>query len=75
MFFRRRSKGLAESEKALQDADQNLERVKARDEEVHEVAEALKTMRERNHFAEQLQLIFENSGVPAGGQLGGGHIR
>jgi hypothetical protein len=73
MLFRRRSKGLEESEKALREADQNLEEVKSRDEEVHEVAESLKVLRERNHFAEQLQLIFENSGAPAGGYLGGGH--
>jgi hypothetical protein len=61
MFFPKRKKGLVDSAKALEDADQNLKRVKSREKEVHEVAESLRIIRQRNHFAEQLQEILGGS--------------
>ena len=58
MWFLRRNKESSEdSKKALEDAQQNLERVQRRGREVSRVAKALKDIRERNHFAEQLESI------------------
>lgn len=59
MRFLRRRKTDHESVKALQDATENLRQTKARSPEVTEVARALRLMRERNHFAETLQVIME----------------
>jgi len=74
MFFRKREgKGLAESEKALREADKTLKDIRSRDEEVHEVAESLRVMREKNHFAERLGEIFF-ADVPQH-NLGGGHAK
>jgi len=73
MYFpRRKNKGLADSENAVREAQANLEAVKSREEEVHEIAESLRVMRERNHFAEKLGDIF--FGDPHH-HLGGGHAR
>lgn len=60
MRFRRR-KADHESVKALREAEDNLRKTKARSPEVREVASALRLMRERNHFAETLQVIMEGS--------------
>lgn len=57
MWFRRRDKG-EESAAALKDAKQNLRIVQKRGPEVSRVADALKDMRERNHFGEALQEII-----------------
>lgn len=51
--------GYVKSQQAVRDAARSLERVKARNPEVHEVSKTLKDIRERNHFAEQLQVIME----------------
>lgn len=63
MCFRRRKKcaeeKIAESQKAVEEAHQTLRRVRARDSEVHAISGALKSIRERNHFAEQLRTIME----------------
>lgn len=63
MWFRsHRTNG--ESKRALEDADKHLQEVKKRTPEVHAIAKSLREIREKNHFAEQLQVIF--------GDLGGG---
>ena len=63
MWFRRRSEASKEAEEALKDAQENLEEVKKRGPEVTEVAKALRDIRERNHFAEQLEdLIIKRRG-------------
>ena len=61
MWFRpkNRDETPKESEKALCQATQNLHRTKARAPEVTEISKALKGLRERNHFAEQLRVIME----------------
>lgn len=56
MWFRSQN-DKKDSEKALADAKRNLKRVQKRNEEVSEVADALKKIRERNHFAEELEAI------------------
>lgn len=64
MWFRRQNKNSVESEAALEDAKKNLRKVQNRGCEVSSVANALKEMREKNHFAEALEAIM-------GGQHGG----
>lgn len=51
-----------ESMEALLDATNNLKQVQRRGREVNRVANALKDIRERNHFAEQLEAIILNPG-------------
>ena len=59
MRFLRRNKPVKDdSQKALEDAQRSLERVKDKGAEVKEVAKALKDIRERNHFAEQLEAVI-----------------
>jgi hypothetical protein len=59
VWFRRRSEEpTTDSELALKNAQKNLREVKQRGKEVTEIAEALREIRERNHFAEQLELII-----------------
>lgn len=60
MRFRRRKSDdtLAEANAALEDAEKNLQRVKRRGTEVHRVVGALREIRERNHFGEQLEQII-----------------
>lgn len=55
----RRPKANPEAKKALENATEHLERIKARGPEVSRVATAIRTMRERNHFIEQLQPFVE----------------
>jgi hypothetical protein len=60
MWFRRRDKrSNEESRKAILESTQKLREVRERDPEVHAVAQTLKSIRERNHFAEQLRIIME----------------
>jgi hypothetical protein len=47
-----------ESADALRDAEKNLRAVQRRGKEVTSVAKALREMRERNHFAEQMEEII-----------------
>lgn len=47
-----------EADEALKDAQANLKRVKRRGGEVSRIAESLKEIRERNHFAEQMEEII-----------------
>jgi hypothetical protein len=59
-FFPRRDKQKAkDSQQAILDATKSLREVRERDDEVHQISGALRTIRERNHFAEQLQVIME----------------
>lgn len=46
------------AEEALNDAHRNLREVKKRGEEVTQVSNALKHLRQRNHFAEALEAII-----------------
>lgn len=52
--LRRNRSTTEDAKKALDEARRNVKRVKQRSEEVSEVAGALKNIRERNHFADQL---------------------
>lgn len=55
-FLRRReSESGEEAKRALEDAENTLREVKDRAEEVSMIATDLKNIRERNHFAEQLE--------------------
>lgn len=47
-----------DAEKAVQESKKALRQVKARDKEVHEVAEASRKFRRENHFAVDLQRAF-----------------
>lgn len=58
MRFRRQSRSSVESEEALEDAKKNLCEVQKRGTEVSNVANALKDIRERNHFAEQMEALI-----------------
>ena len=58
MWFRRRgSAAEEESQKALENAEIHHSRIKSRGQEVTQIAEALKELRQRNHFAEELEKI------------------
>lgn len=56
-----KTKNKTKSRDAVVDANQNLARIRARTSEVREVAADLRKLRERNHFAEQLQSIMGGS--------------
>lgn len=56
--WRKRKNGTVKSQQAVLDAQQSLRQVKAREPEVRAVSRTLKDIRERNHFAEQLQAIL-----------------
>lgn len=58
MRLRRRSKGEGEAQKALNEAEEHLQRVKSRSDEVKRVADGLRTLRVQNHFREQLEAIM-----------------
>lgn len=58
--FRKRDKQeIKQSQQAILDATKSLREVTERDEEIHQISGALRSIRERNHFAEQLQVIME----------------
>jgi hypothetical protein len=61
MWFNRRERkrAIKESSQAVLDAEKAKKRVADRTPEVREVSGALRTIRERNHFAEQLRVIME----------------
>lgn len=61
-LFRRRDSS-DEAKNALEDAKHNLRKVQARSSEVSRVANALKEIRERNHFAEHLEAIIRSGGL------------
>lgn len=57
MWFRRHQEE-QDSKLALQESIQKLKQTEQRTAAVAEVSEALRTLRERNHFAEQLESIM-----------------
>lgn len=59
MWIFRKPKNGKESRQAILDATKALRDVVDREKEVRETSGALKVIRERNHFAEQLQVIME----------------
>lgn len=58
-MFLRKSRIDPAAKQALVEAEKGHRKVKARDQEVHQVAESLKKIRQRNHFAERIQEIME----------------
>lgn len=58
-FRRKNEVEVKESQQAILDAAESLRQVKSRDAEVHQISGALKNIRERNHFAENLRVIME----------------
>jgi len=59
VWFRGRDKKkVTEAQKALESAQASVKEAEERGQEVTAVAEALKRIRERNHFAEQLEEII-----------------
>lgn len=58
-FRKKVAKEIKDSQQAILNATQTLRRVQEREPEVRAMSKALKDIRERNHFAEQLQVIME----------------
>jgi hypothetical protein len=58
MWFRREQSTGDESQKALKESTRSLKQTELRTVEVTAVSEALRTLRERNHFAEELESIM-----------------
>jgi hypothetical protein len=58
-FRKRDRQAMKESQQAILEATRKLRDVQARDKEVHEVSGALRDIRKRNHFAEQLRTIMQ----------------
>jgi hypothetical protein len=56
--------GHPDAQKAVQEAKEHLATVKARTPEVHAIAEASKELRRKNHFAIDLQTMFEGGHRP-----------
>lgn len=54
----RRKRENGDSKKALEDSKEQLRKVASRDREVNLVANSLKAARQRNHFADQLELMI-----------------
>lgn len=66
MCFRRTRKSNPEAERALAEAKEHLTEARDRNQEVRSVAEASKEFRRKNHFADQLQTLFEGGGGDSG---------
>lgn len=62
MWWFQKTKSNGESKKALEDSAHQLGKIRKRDAEVYKVTNSLKRMRERNHFAEQLEIIMAGYG-------------
>lgn len=58
-FRKKVTRNMKESTQAILDATGKLRRTQERGPEVSRVSNVLKDIRERNHFAEQLQSILE----------------
>lgn len=65
MWFRRRhSESTEEAAKALRDAEINLAKIQDRSHEVTTESSISKAFRERNHFAEAMEVIIRrNKGI------------
>lgn len=55
---RRRNDSNTDSEEALKDAKQQVRKAEKRTKEVTEVVDALRELRERNHFADAMEEII-----------------
>lgn len=62
MWFQKTSPPNLDADKALRDAEKNLKRVQQRDPEIRAITEASKEFRRKNHFAADLQALFEGGG-------------
>jgi hypothetical protein len=63
MWFRRATDDNEEATEALKDATKNLRETKRRGKEVSMVANALKELRERDRFGEELEeILFRSEG-------------
>lgn len=62
MIFRGRKK-VDESKVALEEAEENLKDIQTRNDEVKDVSSALREIRERNHFAEQMIVLMSGKGT------------
>lgn len=62
MLFRRRREDTQEAQRAVEEATKKLHEVKKRGKEVSAVSKALREIRERNHFADQMEEIFVHYG-------------
>lgn len=62
MLFRRRKQATEDAQKALDQAREKLKEVRERGQEVSAISNALREMRERNHFAEQMEEIIVRFG-------------
>jgi hypothetical protein len=63
MWFRRRTDPREEATEALKDAEKNLREVKKRGREVSRVSNALRELRERDRFGEQIEhILFRGEG-------------
>jgi hypothetical protein len=61
-WFRGENKSGEAAKEALADAQENLRVIRKRGEEVTAVSEALRDIRERNHFAEHMEEILFGRG-------------
>jgi hypothetical protein len=61
-FRRRKTEEIIEAEHALEDAKQNLNKIKRRDPAVKRVAAGLRQVGKRNHFGEALEEIIMRRG-------------
>lgn len=57
-MWRRKPNRVLESKKAVEESTNQLQKTEQRTAKVLEVSEALRTLRERNHFAEKLESIM-----------------
>lgn len=62
MLFRRRKQATQDAQKALDEAREKLKEVRERGKEVSAISSALREIRERNHFAEQMEEIIAGFG-------------
>ena len=54
---------VVEAQKALREANESIELVKARGPEITELSRSFRRIRERNHFAERLAIIMKGEPV------------
>lgn len=60
-FRRNRKEGASDSQNALNEATQQLEKIKSRDPEIREVSRTSRRIRVENHFAEKLRILLEGA--------------
>lgn len=57
-FGRRRTEPSKDSEEALKDASKQVRKAQRRTQEVSDVVDALRELRERNHFADAMEEVI-----------------